>query len=1172
MDQRDIQSLFQPPGIQIPENMGSYDPYSQYTTNPFMGGGRMPMGAGSLLMSMFGMKMWPLIGQGQSSMYDAAWQREHDVQMMGLARKTVSSWYPFQNMGGMNENSAITQIVSSLMSDPDGIAAKIMSPVLGGNPIAAQMSSFAKLQGIGGAGLGTGQGISTGQLSRALEDFNKQYYKSDVQPINQDQGAALEKQINASLTPEALDTLGLNSEDIKGLLDQHHQVLGGSKAFNKIDNVSRALSGITSRIASGEAVTPEQAMAGLTKDELGDSYDKIAAQVTKTFKDAPKDYTDAAKEALGQDERIKDKGLDLDKLIQAFKDNKLDKKDQSDAVYDALKKAAPTLAAAFASQSAVKSINDTAAATSEIGQLMLMQNIFRGMDYSHNLGLSYNTLTTARDDMIKDRLVSPTSDIPDFNKMSAMFAGADGGRVPSLITAAKGLWGNDMPDHELMTHISSYVGNSRFNASNPEDTDRLETSMRNLKATARESNINLNTLLNFHEQAQSMAAQNSRLQSIGGIELADVLTQVTQQVATAATNPSESNNWMIRYQGGTSGQVRNAYQNRLEAMANPTIGAMAGIRTYISENVADDKQRKELLDKYDTWAQGGSKFSRDQYGARDFMMDAFAGRTDVSVARGWQYAYNNDLAAAKGYDDAAREGLNLKDPTAKGFNLSAELPVGMEAATVNARIMARLGNNKEAVNAAAIKDLGLKKGTMMTPLELKSEYEKQDKMAEWLLNPQISQTAAQGENGILALATRANNAGVFTQERIDKNPLLKANDLKNKEAIKASAYLDQEFDRNMGAMRPDTITRLVQAFASGDFSEGAVEPFLKAMGVGSDATARMTVTHLASAVNKINSAATPEDVAVDMGMNSADAAVIKGLGDASTKYGIKGSDLQAIADSTSLDDLKKKNIIQSSKLPNAEEYTALKSLAKQGLGVAGLSSIVYDDRGNPVIENGGIKTKFYDRSFSTSDMQGYAKQDMTDKTLRAIWESKQAEKTFGKLVTGELGLMDNLPDPAMQGLGKAIDALSLPDSRGNKDYEAGIGIVSKAKEDNAETAGKKFALSDSQTKLLQAMDQTGSIPQSLSKMLKYSDGQYKFDSKDDADKAVKVLHEMLDNPHISGLIQKSGFLAAERASETHADATAVDLPGLVKDILKNLAGLKDITKAITDLTKAVNTQ
>src|SRR5271165_5251761 len=101
------------PDSNSPENIEGFAQQHVYSPNPFTGG-RMPFGIGSILMSMFGNRMWPIVQPGTTQgQFDAVWQRQHDMQMMQIARNTVSSWYPFQNMGGMNENSITTQIISS---------------------------------------------------------------------------------------------------------------------------------------------------------------------------------------------------------------------------------------------------------------------------------------------------------------------------------------------------------------------------------------------------------------------------------------------------------------------------------------------------------------------------------------------------------------------------------------------------------------------------------------------------------------------------------------------------------------------------------------------------------------------------------------------------------------------------------------------------------------------------------------------------------------------------------------------------------------------------------------------------------------------------------------------------------------------------------------------------
>jgi hypothetical protein len=237
------------PDPNIPSSLNPYVGYHNYSTNPFHGG-RMPFGIGSILMQMFGTRMWPIPQPGTSQgQFDAVWQRQHDMEMMQMARKTVSSWFPFQNMGGLNENSIITQLATSLLSQPDGLAAAIMSPILGGNPIQAQMASYANLQGVGAAGIGKIAGVSGGEIRAAAENFERYFYNQSLHPINQKEGAQLQDAITTRI--KSANLLKLSDQDIQSGFDNFHQLVPGSTAYNRVFNARNAINDVQNKIKSG---------------------------------------------------------------------------------------------------------------------------------------------------------------------------------------------------------------------------------------------------------------------------------------------------------------------------------------------------------------------------------------------------------------------------------------------------------------------------------------------------------------------------------------------------------------------------------------------------------------------------------------------------------------------------------------------------------------------------------------------------------------------------------------------------------------------------------------------------------------------------------------------------------------------------------------------------------
>lgn len=1212
MAQEDYQTLFQPQGIRPPSSLPGYVPNSQFSTNPFMGGGRMPHGIGNLLMQWFGSRMWPVTSPGgQQSMYDAGWQREHDIQLASLSNKTVAAWYPFQNLGGMNENSAVTQIVSNLMSNPDGITSKIMAPLLGGNPIAAQMSSYAALQGIGGSGLGSGRGVSVGQLMESQKAFDQEYYKQDIKPINQGlarQYAEPVRQLAAN--PKLLKLLDLTPEDILGSFDQYNQVHENTRAVDRIAQVHKAITGVQQLMGTeitDEPLTANKVINTLDKEGLGNSYAPIVDAIKRSF-DGVKIDNKAFSGALGADEiakkmdpKLRDEMTslasgdgsnislkNLETLLDKFTkpdSGKLSPEEISQytgAFYAALTRATPEIAARFGQEVEAPPIQEAAAGLNNIGQSMLIQHITRGMDFSKNLGLGYNTLTTARDEFVKNRLISPTNDSSGLSDYSKLFAGGgkdiDKARLPSLITAAKGLWGNDMPDKELMQNVSDYVGNSIFDANNPKDTERLETSFRQLKSTARESNMSVNSLLNLQKQAQAMASQNPNLEHLGGIEIGDMVSQSAQDTAAIATDNSLSNNWMIRSLGGTEGMLASSLEHKLTAAANPTIMAATAVRTYIKQNTKDEKQRNDLLIKYDKWA-AGDDGSRSQIGLLSFMRKNFTG-TELSADMAWNASANNELAAQQARED---------NP-----DLFDQLPLGMEVDTIRASLTRLHSGTEYALdkNQAGILGPKYKEGQKMTAVELHDAYVNENKLKDLLLDKVMTKDSAQ-PFGVHALMGRAVRAGVYTPTILRNNTHIRDNATANKDAINTGADLERAFERTLAPLRQGAITGLAQAFAGGDFSmKGAVEPFLKVIGVGPDSQHAFNLLNLSTQMNKLSGAQTVEDVAYAVGVTGKTSIdgkykdntdILKEISTEAEAYGFNGNTLELIAkDKTLIGNagglskyLNKSSYDKLAKTPGATNN--LVSLARGAADL--LRTPTLDASKQPIKDKeGNVKYDYYQGELNTEGLKGHYKQEKIAESLNKLWVESGVESNFEKLVGEKIDKtatgVDGTGVKAMGEYLKEISEQENPETKKKMGYAKGLEQIMKMQQDQPEMVGDqgKYALPSSVTKFISNEKIMAQLPEEVQTTLKGNlnkDNEYIFKDKESASTTLASIKKLANQPIIQALGSKAADLNQLRTDFDKTAQNPLDLQGTVKAIYGRLEGLKEITQAILKLTGAI---
>lgn len=122
----------------------SFSPYSQYSEySPFGRNYGNPLLNG-LMFSMFGFNYMPQMQSGQD-MYDAFLQRSRSAYFMNLQRSSFMNNPYFQALG-INK-SPMAGMMGRAFGSPDGMLAKAMSPLVGGNPMAASMQLYAGLTG-----------------------------------------------------------------------------------------------------------------------------------------------------------------------------------------------------------------------------------------------------------------------------------------------------------------------------------------------------------------------------------------------------------------------------------------------------------------------------------------------------------------------------------------------------------------------------------------------------------------------------------------------------------------------------------------------------------------------------------------------------------------------------------------------------------------------------------------------------------------------------------------------------------------------------------------------------------------------------------------------------------------------------------------------------------------
>jgi hypothetical protein len=144
-----------------------YSPHGRNYGNPLVN---------MLMRGTFGFNYAPKPQNGQG-MYDAYFQRERSREFYDIQKGAFSNNMLFR-AGGLNPNSSMMKFGASAFSNPDGLVSRMLSPLIGGNPMAAQMQLYAGLNGANVMGaFGRIDGVSKKETDQMMRVLEKSFYK-----------------------------------------------------------------------------------------------------------------------------------------------------------------------------------------------------------------------------------------------------------------------------------------------------------------------------------------------------------------------------------------------------------------------------------------------------------------------------------------------------------------------------------------------------------------------------------------------------------------------------------------------------------------------------------------------------------------------------------------------------------------------------------------------------------------------------------------------------------------------------------------------------------------------------------------------------------------------------------------------------------------------------------
>ena len=495
-------------------------------------GGRIGEGTlGSLLMLLMGNRMWPLAGQQQSQM-DALWQRQHTLQMMEVGRNAVANSFPLQNLG-FNGSSMPGSILTSILSSPaGGPMMNMFAPILGGNPVLAQQSTFANMQGMNMAGLGSIKGLSMAELSRATSDrFNPAFFNQTLQTQNERQ-----------------------------------ELMRGRKGFQDI--MSGVGYSVSSPLSSSDlaADTGFQNIAG-----RGSKLDNFLSKLSTAGRIGdPANIVNSLQSVTG----VKDNNNELlNKIKKAVEDGtKAGSKDNGKLVADAIKDYSGTKAVYTASEQAQNYIN------------LSDRQVSHGVNLRRSMGFAQEDIYGFLSESIRNRSMSSQN----FGTAMTSLMGVPTNEGPTAMMrtmdAARGFFGRDLSGKQLAQATSDFIGFSNIDLSKDGDANRVTNAFAGLKGLSRSSNIDIDQLKLLVTQTQQLAGQYGQTGKFGGIEASDIVQKAVIDTQALAAVPGTSQ--YVRWQGGTNGMIGNNIAGQLESARQPIAYQLAAMYHSYAGNAA----------------------------------------------------------------------------------------------------------------------------------------------------------------------------------------------------------------------------------------------------------------------------------------------------------------------------------------------------------------------------------------------------------------------------------------------------------------------------------------------------------------------------------------------------------------------------------------------------------
>jgi hypothetical protein len=502
------------------DGIGTFDPFEDSSEYSIGGGNFGNPFANILFSGLVGHNYMPR-PQGAQSMYDALIQRERSKHFMHLQGSMFSNNEVFKKLGVAG--GKLGGMLGTLAGSPNGAMARLMSPVLGGNPMAAAMQTYAGFSGANVMGnFGRTTAISEGETEGVMQSLANNFYQSR----NYEGPGGSKEKFQKDTRQFILDRVKQGPEGMNYL-----KSAGINLQTDKTGNLTEESSRKVDQYAKD--ITDENSTASRNlRNRMANK--KVAAG----------DMLNELDKVLGEENEKKQKSMKEALVKRLEKEGKLAKEDLKSFAEGKGDKGAQTI------RQRLEDLRDPSKDHFEKTYLEAMREkerggSYQGMNLQNTRGFKLEDFTSGLYKASELRMLgdrkgqSVAMAMDDFSKHAG-----------GAMSAARSLFGKDKSGSELVEAMSNLVGSSEVNLGDEKGAGQMEDLLRKVKSTARVAGISIKTMLGIVSSAKDLAANNPQLQHMNSAATTNIALSAVSKAANMGAAMSSKE---YRALGGSQG-------------------------------------------------------------------------------------------------------------------------------------------------------------------------------------------------------------------------------------------------------------------------------------------------------------------------------------------------------------------------------------------------------------------------------------------------------------------------------------------------------------------------------------------------------------------------------------------------------------------------------------------